>query len=1104
MDNLRANACDVEPGTRIAEIDEKKKAKYLLDVEYSCCHWMNHLYKSNSKQGDDGLLHIFLTKHFLHWLEVMSLTKQVPESIIVMNDLKSYTSHVENSELYRFIHDAEQFISFNRSGIEQAPLQIYSSALFLAPKKNIIRQTFKRCIPPWLYEITRKRSSWTPGIQILEGHTSFIHDIVFSPNRKMVASGSWDHQIRLYDTATGRLLQVYHPASDIASHAAFSSDSRMIASGLDDGTIRIWDTLTGELLHVFEGHSDTVTSIIFSLDDKMIISCSRDATVRLWTMDSNHSSELLFGPGSHSSGLYALLISPDNKMIAGLLEHDEICLCNTDEKLFRLFNNNAGNEDSFFGSIILSPNSKLLASIHHKTEIRVCGTEVGRKLLWVHEYHQLIGSIVFSPNSQMIALAVLKSVQLWDARKGVLLQTFNGHFYHVMDISFSPNGQMMASASQDRTIRLWYISGQLVKILKGHLFAVTKILFSPDSKMIASSSPDKTVRLWDIETLIAIPLSNIQGNSIKDGIRCLKFSSNGRMLAIDYVYLKDVLLQDVETGEVRQRLVNACLDDNARLPIQFSPNNKIIAIAAGNGRTTELWDAAEGKLLHELDNDGENINRIIFSLDSTMVLCDDDDKCQSKLWNSRTGKFLKKLPSCVNKKHWYLAAFSPDGKVLAFGFDHETQLWSTKTGKLLRKMDNHPSSTSSRGRFARLPTLKRSYNLSYSNDWIVEKTFNGERNILWLPFEYRPSCMASRRGIIAMGYRSGKIFRMKIGNDDNEVFAKDIGVWGGELDTGEDEEIDDYGKEMDGLSDQMWNQILSRSSSKVMGHCEDSTEDPCVWEGTIDSDAESSEKGASERFSGGEQLQRQLSEERLMKEEEIDDEEIQNEELENKENEKEVIENEETENDEKRVSQRRRTEIKPSHRELTYILSLRTSIEWSAQVQMTFISLGLASSLGTACGPKFFRNVFDQKIINAWRIDELCAVEEGEGAETRSRLRLTSNPATTDRASPIPTEEVMYPYCGFIDAGPIEWESMGGRVQEFDRSQLLEADVENTRRKDYTFSKIHKKRTRYNATCMMTRFSDLVHCLSFLIPIPRKTRTTLLFSELTTSSHQQL
>lgn len=92
MEKLRANGCDMEPGTRITEIDEEKKAKYLLDVEYSCCHWMNHLYKSNSKQGDDGLLHIFLIKHFLHWLEVMSLTKQTPESIIVMNDLKSYTS----------------------------------------------------------------------------------------------------------------------------------------------------------------------------------------------------------------------------------------------------------------------------------------------------------------------------------------------------------------------------------------------------------------------------------------------------------------------------------------------------------------------------------------------------------------------------------------------------------------------------------------------------------------------------------------------------------------------------------------------------------------------------------------------------------------------------------------------------------------------------------------------------------------------------------------------------------------------------------------------------------------------------------------------------
>lgn len=77
----------------------------------------------------------------------------------------------------------------------------------------------------------------------------------------------------------------------------------------------------------------------------------------------------------------------------------------------------------------------------------------------------------------MIALLFEISVQLWNAKEGVLLQTFNGRFYEIIDVVFSPNGQMVASASQDRTIRLWYISGEPVRTLKDHL-AEVKFFYS--------------------------------------------------------------------------------------------------------------------------------------------------------------------------------------------------------------------------------------------------------------------------------------------------------------------------------------------------------------------------------------------------------------------------------------------------------------------------------------------------------------------------------------------------------------------------------------------------------------------------------------------------
>ncbi|MBF8276457.1 MAG: hypothetical protein HW390_1530 [Candidatus Brocadiaceae bacterium] len=56
----------------------------------------------------------------------------------------------------------------------------------------------------------------------------------------------------------------------------------MIASGSDDKTVRVWDANTGKLLRTLEGHGDTVQSVSFSYDSRMIASGSVGGTVKVW------------------------------------------------------------------------------------------------------------------------------------------------------------------------------------------------------------------------------------------------------------------------------------------------------------------------------------------------------------------------------------------------------------------------------------------------------------------------------------------------------------------------------------------------------------------------------------------------------------------------------------------------------------------------------------------------------------------------------------------------------------------------------------------------------------------------------------------------------
>ena len=78
-------------------------------------------------------------------------------------------------------------------------------------------------------------------MKTLSGHTSDINSVSFSPDGKLLASGSDDETIRLWDVSTGQTLHTLDEHESYVNSVSFSPDGKLLASGSEDGTVLLWD-----------------------------------------------------------------------------------------------------------------------------------------------------------------------------------------------------------------------------------------------------------------------------------------------------------------------------------------------------------------------------------------------------------------------------------------------------------------------------------------------------------------------------------------------------------------------------------------------------------------------------------------------------------------------------------------------------------------------------------------------------------------------------------------------------------------------------------------------------------------------------------------------
>jgi WD40 repeat protein/serine/threonine protein kinase len=142
---------------------------------------------------------------------------------------------------------------------------------------------------------------------------------VFNRDGTLLAVGSADGHIRLFDPASGELVATlagHHNGqgeqAENARDVAFSPDGQLLASAGYDKTIRLWDVATRTQRQVLTGHTAEVYAVAFSADGRLLASADQAGTVRLWDIMTYKELAAL----SHRGRVHCVAFSPDGTRLA--------------------------------------------------------------------------------------------------------------------------------------------------------------------------------------------------------------------------------------------------------------------------------------------------------------------------------------------------------------------------------------------------------------------------------------------------------------------------------------------------------------------------------------------------------------------------------------------------------------------------------------------------------------------------------------------------------------------------------------------------------------------------------------------------------------------
>lgn len=284
---------------------------------------------------------------------------------------------------------------------------------------------------------------------------------------------------------------------------AVSGDGSLIATGSTDALVRVYDGQTGDLLHTLQRHTSGVATVAMAPDGSRLASGGVDRTVQLWDPRSGER----IGGQRISAEPSQLVFAPDGSRFAGVGYYSavgHIWEAGGGGPLGEI-----GGHNTRLRSVTWSQDGRWLASGDGDGVVVLRDADSGETILTLDAVTDTAAAVAISPDGTQLAVGSGRGViALYDIATQTLTSSWGAHSGQVTSLIYTPDGSLLISAGVDEVVRFWAASeaqgtysGESIRdirrfVVGGHGAPVRALAISRDGGTLVSGGDDWRALVW--------------------------------------------------------------------------------------------------------------------------------------------------------------------------------------------------------------------------------------------------------------------------------------------------------------------------------------------------------------------------------------------------------------------------------------------------------------------------------------------------------------------------------------------------------------------------------------------------------------------------------